>query len=430
MSVYKMLYIGASGMAAHSEAISVASNNIANMNTVGFKSGRARFEDVIGGTIAGGVQGVRLGGVDARFSQGALLGTNSSTDLAIQGDGFFVLKDSVDGKTFYTRDGQLNIDVNGNLVNSRGLVLQGYNADSNQSLSPVLEDLSIPMADLFLPEATTEVELGLNLNPTPVVQGAFDVNNPQATADFATSVTVYDSLGAAHSINVFFKQTASGNWDWHALADGAEMRTAPGEGESLAGQNVKVAGGTLVFNESGALVNSTQDAAQDNFNFMNAEAGEIAFSFGPTITGGSTGLEGSTSVDSASSVASVAQNGLASGDLVGLNVGLDGTIMGNFSNGEERVMGAVTVARFINNQGLIRHDAGNWAESYESGVALVGLAGVQGRGTIFDYNLENSNVQLAEEFVKIISFQRGFQASSRSIRTADELLSEAVTLKR
>ncbi len=438
MSILKAMFAGASGLSAHSKAIGVVSDNISNLNTVSYKATRARFEDVLGNTVAGSIDnqgighGVRVGGVHANFAQGSLVASRLNTDMALQGDGFFVVRGTFDGgqdKQFYTRDGQFHISAEGKLVNSKGLSVQGYTADQNENLSNTLGDLDIPLTAVVPPNPTTEVGMETNLSPNADFIADFDVADPQSTSHFSTSVTIYDTLGVSHNVNVFFNQTATGQWSWNAVANGAEMSDPATPGGVLSG-NVGVASGTLEFNQSGALVNETQDVAQNNFQFFNAADQVINFNFGTSINEGGTGLDGTRQFDSPSTVSNISQDGYGAGALAGIKVNMDGTINGTFTNGERRVLASVAVARFVNNDGLIRRDAGHWVESPDSGQALVGNAGAGGRGSIVGNNLEQSTVEIANEFVKIIAYQRGFQANSRAIRTADQMLMEAVSIKR
>jgi len=629
------MYAAASGLLAHSEAISVASDNIANVNTIGFKTQRARFEDVLGSTVAGAVenqasgQGVRLGGVHSMFTQGSLIASRLNTDMAIQGDGFFVLRGGFDGLQdgkFFTRQGQFNIDNEGYLTNYKGLRVQGYTADKNENLKSTLSDLEVPLTQIVPPKESTSVTLGANLQPNgsdnfivnepstgvlfgtggnlppqnsaDYVAGGFDVttlveqladtagdtfhysqtvtiydnaegeagpqahnatiyftqktatewewnavvsaaemepssltttnsdvqadgvldadaayaviaggqltftatgeldttanlqqsggtadqtgkNNfmflntqsaqvvefnyassniqqdsgsfgitptadgslgfqstdPEATSHFSTSVTLYDTLGVGHNVNVFFNQTKTGEWEWHALADGAEMSNETDPTLTREGENVVLADGTITFDNNGRLM--TESQTDKTFHFFNTDGTQlVTFDFGDNATAeadggdGGTGLGGLTQFDSASSVSAITQDGYASGALAGIKVGLDGKIRGTFTNGERRILASVALARFVNNDGLIRRDAGHYTESPDSGQALIGQAGTGGRGSIIGNNLEQSTVELANEFVSVISYQRGFQANSRSITTADQLLQEAVNLKR
>ena len=457
MSILKAMYTAASGMNAHAGAISVVSDNIANVNTIGYKSARASFESVLGSTVAGAVEnkaaglGVRLGGVHAIWSQGSMLGSRSRTDMAIQGDGFFVLRGAFDGLQdgkFFSRDGQLNIANEGALGNPKGLVVQGYLADENEILSSTLSPLTIPLTSIVAPKKSGTVEIGTNLSPQTSFISAWtaaanEVADPEANSLFSTAVTVYDTLGVDHNINTFFNQTATGTWEWHAIANGEEMAELTDTnsdgtpdvplnptGNKRTG-NVRVAHGTQTFDTSGKLTAQTTVIADNDMSFFNADPDQvIAFSFGDDTASGGTGLKGATQFDAPSSVSKIAQDGYASGALAGVNIELDGKIIGTFTNGERRTLAAVALARFVNNDGLIRRDAGMYAESPDSGQALIGQAGNGGRGSLMGLTLEQSTVELANEFVNVIAFQRGFQANSRAISTADDLLMEAVNLKR
>ena len=255
---------------------------------------------------------------------------------------------------------------------------------------------------------------------------------------------MFDSLGVGHSLNVFFNQTSTGNWEWHALADGAEIgdpTSTPAYSQTLDGQNVPLAFGSISFNDKGALMTESQstitfaespESPPRSFPFFNTDGTQtIGFDFGESITtDGGKGLGGVTQFDAPSSVSGITQDGFGSGALAGITVELDGKIIGTFTNGERRTLAAVALARFVNNDGLIRRDAGHWAESPNSGQALIGQAGTGGRGAIVGNNVEQSTTELAQEFVNLITFQRGFQANSRTISTADDLLQEAVNLKR
>jgi flagellar hook protein FlgE len=299
----------------------------------------------------------------------------------------------------------------------------------DENLSSTLGDLDIPVTKVVPPKATTEVGMETNLSPNSEFIAAFDPADPQATSHFSSSVTVYDSLGVSHNVNVFFNQTASGNWDWSAVANGTEMSDLTTPGTVLNG-NVIVASGTLEFSNAGVLVNETQDPTQNNFHFFNAEEQVINFNFGTSVAEGGTGLDGTRQFDSPATLSNITQDGYGAGVLAEIKMNLDGTINGTFTNTERRVLGAVAVARFMNNDGLTRRDGGHWVASTDSGQAIIGNAGTGGRGTIIGGNLEQSSVDIANEFVKIIAYQRAFQANSRTIRTADQMLMEAVSLKR
>ena len=433
MSILKSMYSAASGLGAHGAAVDVVSDNIANLNTVGFKAGRGRFEDILGATVAqsrvagSSGLGTKLAGVDQMFTQGALLGTGLATDMAIQGDGFFLVRGNFDGINgdFYTRAGQFHLDPTGVLTNAQGLALQGYLADAQGNIGTGITDLVLPANNAVQPQATTRVDIAANIDSGAPIVGAFDVLDPATTSNFSTSVTVYDSLGGSHNVDVFFRRTGVGAWEWHGLVDGGELTGG------TAGVPTEIANGNLTFNTNGQLDTETVNAS--SADFLGATPGQsITFDFGDSITtDGGGGISGVTSYAVQSSVSSVVQDGFTSGALAGITIADDGSISGTFTNGQRRVLGQVALTRFRNNGGLVRAGAGLFvASDQDSGSPLIGAAGTGGRGSIVSEALESSNVDLAQEFVNLINFQRGFQANSRTVHTADEMLTEMVNLKR
>jgi flagellar hook protein FlgE len=427
MSILKTMNTAATGLNAHGSAVDIVSDNLANLNTVGFKASRGRFEDVLGTTVArgridfGSGLGVRMGSVDQVFTQGSMLGTGVSTDLAIKGDGFFIVDGAFDGvsNNFYTRSGQMNVDANGFIVNPQGLRLQGYVADSDGALGSRLEDILIPPQDV-VPTPTSAVTVSANLDALASVVTAAD------SPSFVTSVAVYDSLGAAHNVDIEFRRTSNSpsTWTYSALADGSELTGG------TAGTPTEVAGGTLTFTSDGKL-DTEVPTAGITAPWLNANAETLSFDFGDSLTTDSgTGLLGTTGFANSSSVGEIGQDGHPPGSLVDMSVSEDGTITGAFSNGRRRTLGQVAIARFRNNNGLVRSGAGLFIDSEVSGLPLVGGAATGSRGTILSEALEASNVDMAQEFVNLISYQRGFQANSRTISTGDEMLAEVVALKR
>ncbi len=432
MSLLSSLYSAAAGLGAHGDALDVVSDNIANLNTVGFKSGRGRFEDVLGSTVASASvhgqagDGSRLAGVSQVFRQGALLATGLATDLALQGDGFFLTQGNYQGidGTFYTRAGQFHLDAQGRLVDPHNLVVQGYLADAMGTIGTRLGDLQVPPTAAVPPQATTAATIAANLDAGSAVPAAWDPLDPSGTSNFSTSMTVYDSLGAGHVVDIYFRQAAPGSWEWHAMVDGGEVNGG------TPGVPFEGASGTVSFTTDGFL--DTEVTGASSFDFLGATPGQaITFDFGDSITtDGGTGQAGLTGYASPSSVSGLSQDGYGSGALAGVQVTEDGTVMGTFTNGQRRTLGQVAVARFRNNEGLLRAGAGYYVASQASGEPLIGEAGTGGRGSIASEVLEQSNVDLAHEFVNLIAYERGFQANSRTVRTADDMLAELVNLKR
>ena len=435
--VLRAMNTGVSGLRAEGEALSVVGDNIANVNTVGFKSQRAIFQDVLGHSILAGTSsalpgsGVRVGDIQLMFTQGSLQNTGVATDLALSGDGFFVVNGAVDGVTgnFYTRAGQFNVDNEGFLVNTGGLKLQGYEANGDGTFAAAVSSLQVPTSSIS-PRATTELEVTANLDAAAAVPtGAWDAQNPSITSNFSTSMVVYDSLGAAHTLDIYFRKTAANTWDYHVLASGDDLNPpAPGT-------NVEVGTGSLGFTTEGAL-NTVTTGTAISVNFAGATAAQaITVDFGNPITppvGGTagTGLDGITQFASPSSVSSQGQDGYSSGDFSGVAVDGQGIVQGLYTNGQKIAIGQLAIAKFRANEGLGRAGQSLFIETRESGNAAMGTAASGGRGAISAGALEASNVDLAEEFVGLIQHQRSFSANSKTITTADEMLQELINIKR
>lgn len=430
--VLRAMYSGVSGLRAEGEALGVVGDNIANVNTVGFKSQRVVFQDVLGHSILAGTSsalpgsGVRVGDIQQMFTQGSLSNTGVSTDLALNGDGFFVVKGSVEGLNgnFYTRAGQFKIDNQGFLTNPSGLQIQGYAANPDGTFQAALTSLKAPTAAIP-PHATEAMAVTANLDSSATVPTlAWDAQDPANTANFSTSMTVYDSLGNQHTMEVYFRKTADNAWDYHALVSGDELDPP------VAGQNVEVGSGSLAFTTDGAL-NTLTTGTAIAVNFAGATPGQaITLDFGTPIAGGGTGLDGTTQFASPSNVSAQSQDGYASGDFSGVAVDGQGVVTGLYTNGQQLAIGQLAIAKFRSNDGLGRAGQNLWIETRDSGSAAMGTAGSGGRGALSAGALESSNVDLAEEFVGLIQHQRSFSANSKTITTADEMLQELINIKR
>lgn len=422
MSILQAMYTGVTGISAEGEALGVAGDNISNTSTVGFKAQRAIFEDILGHSLASGGDtslpgsGATMASVQQSFTQGSLSNTGNSTDLALSGDGFFVMKGTLQGVSgnFYTRCGQFKIDGSGAIVNTSGLAVQGYAALSDGTMSASLSSLQVPTSSIQ-PNATKSVTITANLGADAKVPAAtWDAAQPSTTSNFSTAITVYDSLGKSHSLDVYFCKTANNSWDWHAMTGGAEITGATG---------------TLTFDSNGAL----SDAGTPTFSldFGGGTAAQtVTMDFGTSITAGGTGYDGITQFAGSSNVSSQSQDGYASGDLSGVSVDSQGVVSGVYSNGQRLNIGQLAIAKFRSNEGLARAGSNQWIETGSSGAAAIGVAGSGGRGAVTSGALEQSNVDLAGQFVDLIAHQRAFQANSKTITTADEMLQELVNLKR
>jgi flagellar hook protein FlgE len=429
--VLRAMFSGVSGLRAESEAIGVVGDNIANVNTIGFKSQRAIFQDVLGHSILAGTSsalpgsGVRVGEVQQLFTQGSIANTGVSTDVALNGDGFLVVNGTVDGITsnFYTRAGQLTIDNEGFLVNQQNLNVQGYRANPDGTLQASVSDLQVPTASLA-PFSTNEITITANLDSREPVL-TFDILDPDGTSNGSTSITVFDSLGTARTLDIYFNNMGGNLYSYNVVADGAELAGG------TAGTHTLVSSGTLQFTSDGALQTATTPALAVSFAGGATANQAIDLNFGDDITqDGSNGLSGTTQFASVTAVSSQSQNGYASGEFSGLAIDGTGLVQGLYTNGQKITIGQLAIAKFRSNDGLGRAGQNLWIETRDSGTAALGAAGAGGRASVSAGALEQSNVDLGEEFVGLIQHQRSFSANSRTITTADEMLQELINIKR
>lgn len=431
MTISNSLYIGVSGLTAHGDAISVVGDNISNASTVGFKRARANFSDVLGGTLNGQRLGggVRMGGTETLYDQGAINQTGNPLDLAIRGRGFFIVRGNHDGQNadYYSRDGRFSLDKTGYMVNQGGLRLQGYMIDQVGTRAVLPTDLQIG-GTVSPGSASTSVSMQIGLDSTsPVIAAAFNgatYATAAATSNYATSATIYDSLGAAHKVQVYFKNNGGGAWEWHAVADGGE--TTGG----TAGVPTPVANGTLTFTTTGLLQAQTSTPVGVNFT-NNATPGQnITFNFGNDLASGGLG-DGSSAQATPFSINSLDVDGRSAGHLTDVNITADGIIQGTFDNGDHHDLAQIALSLFGNEQGLLRAGDGLLkARTDVTGQALVDVAASSGRGALSAGALEASNVDLGNELVTLIAYQRAFQANAKTVTTADEMLTEVNQLKR
>ena len=426
MSLLRAMYAGVSGLDAESGALGVVGDNIANTNTVGFKQSRAVFENVLGAAIGSTEPGagVRLAKQQQIFAQGSLTNTGQATDVALSGDGFLVVHGNVDGQdgTYYTRAGQLSVRASdGALVDPEGLAVQGYAADGNGGFATSLSSLTLPNAPIP-PKTTSKISIAANLNSSAAIPTTtWDPQNPSTGANLSTSVTAYDSLGGSHSVDVYFVKSAEGQWDYHMLAKGSEVTP------STTG-NVEVGNGQLTFDSTGALQSVTNAGGTPSFTGATANQ-PITLDFGKPTAGGGSGLNGMTQYGSASTVNSQSQDGYSSGSLAGVKIDPSGTVQGVYTNGQTLASGTIAVAKFRSNDGLGKAGHNLWAATEKSGEAALGASGSGGRAAVVSGALEQSNVDVTAQFVELISHQRAFQANSKTITTADQMLQELMQIK-
>lgn len=437
MSLFNTLQVGASGMGVSSLSLGVIGDNISNLNTVGYKRSYAHFADSIPQTISslGGMAqlgtGAMTGGVGSTFAQGGFMGTGSAYDLAVGGNGFFQVASGAE--KFYTRDGSFHLDAEGYLVTAGGYHVQGYGA-TDGTIGSSIGDLQIT-AGTLPPQATSNITLAANLDAsTPVgsqIAGlTLDGSAGAATLEeisglddvFTTSVTVFDSLGRSHDVSLVFEKTADDTWTWNALVDGGEVETAGGAGTS--GAALSIGSGTVSFDTEGNLVGSTVTPGATAWTFPGAADLELSFDMG--ADGGDGSL--TAFADDTSSVTSIRQDGMGVGELSSTRVDPDGTVYGVYTNGEEKALGQVALATFASDAGLERTGANLFRATSDAGEPALGVAGSGGRGDIYAYSLERSNVELEDEFVQMIQAQRAYQSSASVVRTGNETLQTLIQL--
>ena len=429
MGILSSMYTGVSGVQANGEALGIISDNIANANTVGFKTSRAEFADVVAKSLKGVLggnqigRGTKLNGVTQVFSQGSVTATDKATDVAISGDGFFIA-DGAEGRT-YTRNGSFNFNKDGELVNVDGSKIMGFRADDAGKITTKLDTVKLEKTVIDA-KKTENVDMSMNLDIRGDVinAGAFDPLRPAETSNYSTGVTVYDSAGNSHDLTLYFNKTADNSWSWSAAAKGEDV-VGGTKGQMSVG-----ASGTLGFTIDGKL--NQQTIGSNAFNFTKgAQPGQaIKFNFGDAIMDGGTGLKGSTQYGSASDIYKHTQDGYTAGTVGGLSFNDDGVLAAFYTNGVTKNLAQVAIAKFENNEGLLKAGNNNFRESRNSGQANVGAPNAAGRGRVFSKSLESSTTDIASEFVNLIQMQRAFQASSRTLTTSDELMQEILNMKR
>ena len=449
------LYSGVSGLKNHNVRMNVLGNNIANVNTYGFKYSRVTFQDLLYQTLSGaatptedkgGVNpkqfglGVKTASIDKIFREGSFESTGKNTDLAIQGEGFFVVAKG--DQLYYTRAGTFEVDRNGTLVNpANGLKVQGWMAEpdveGNMYIDPSSStgDITIPLYGKLAAKATTEVFLKSNLNTTTEIIRPDMTEAERRTATVRTSIDIYDSEGEVHPVELTFEKEAENQWRATINLVGAEgpvTMDMVGGAAAPAGVNNQV---VLNFDPLGGLISVTDTAG----NVRNA--GQLVSSLRAAVPGrepinmnlnfGTLGeYNGVTQFADKSTTKFVSQNGYTLGYLEAFEIDDRGIITGSYSNGQKISLAQVSLAVFTNPGGLNSVGETMFAESNNSGMAITGEPDTGGRGKIQAGNLEMSNVDLAEQFTDMIVTQRGFQANSRTITTSDQMIQELLTLKR
>lgn len=411
-------YTGDSGLNANKYWLSVISDNIANVNTIGFKGERANFEDLVSSSLTTFAQGTPknleigggafIGSTVKDFQQGTFMNTSTPTDLALDGEGFFMLGNAAGG-TYYTRNGQFRTDANGIMVNLSGLQLQGWTLDNNGNIAGALSEITVPSA--VDPAATTQIsfEDPTNLNSTstviayPTTSGAaaFDPND-STTFNYVNSMNSYDSLGNRHELAYYFEKNAANTWNVHVFADGDTA--------------TEVGATTLVFDTVGNLSSGSP---------MNISVA--------LANGASSPMSITAELDNMKQLASdfifySQQDGNEKGDLLDVTVSEDGVVKGSYTNGQVLDIARIGVATFKDKEMLVRRGSSLYVTNQQVFTPIITPGGVISK--IRSGMLEMSNVDISKEFINLITAQRAYQANARSITTSDEVLQETMNIKR
>ncbi|MFO0775898.1 MAG: flagellar hook protein FlgE [Nitrospiraceae bacterium] len=408
MGILTSMFTAVSGLNAYGNAMGIIGNNIANVGTAGFKGSRPAFADLVSSSLVGASGssqglGVFLADVQGVFTQGSLTTTGQTLDMAIDGNGFFEVRDA-SGAQFFTRNGQFKLDRQGQVIDATGNLLQGYQATSAGVLTNTIGNITLQTSNIS-PRATTQAAITANLNSAATVPtGAFNAADP-TTYNFSTSTTIFDSLGNSHNLQLFFVKSATANtWAVHQRLD--------------TGATAAIAGG-VTFTTAGAL------ATGGTQNLSLTMPGGAATPQAVTVT-----LSGLTQYAAQSALLSQSQDGFTSGALAGFGIDSTGQVTAQYTNGRNLLLAQVALSRFPNPQGLDRDGKNLFVETTDSGTSVQGAPGNNGLGHVISGAIERSNVDLGEQFVDMIITQRAFQANSRAITTSDEMLQELVNLKR
>jgi flagellar hook protein FlgE len=400
---------GLSGLDAASQNLDVIGNNVANASTIGFKESQAQFAGIYANSLASS-QGVQVGigtsvaAVAPEFTQGNVTTTGDPLDVAVNGNGFFQM--STNGTSTYSRDGEFSLDKNGYIVNSSGGNLMGYPANSSGTISPTTpQPLQVSTADLT-PTATSTATLGVNLDSTDTAPTATFATTDSTSYNASTALTVYDSEGNSHNLTSYFVKTANNTYDVYSADDGTLL-------------NGGAAVGTLNFGSGGTL--SANQTMNLSLPFANGAGTPqpIALTFPAATT---------TQYGVAFAVNQNAQNGFTTGQLSGYSISPDGTLQGNYSNGQSRDMGQIVLANFADQQGLTALGNNQYGQTAASGQPQIGAPSSGSFGNLQSGALEQSNVDLTTQLVAMIQAQNVYQANSQTIKTENTIMQTLVNL--
>lgn len=409
-----------SALSAHTTAVDVVGNNLANLNTPGYKTSAVSFRDLVTQSIGAGLGETQVGFGTGRpfttrqFTQGAIQTSTGVLDAAIQGDGFFVTKDATGG-LLYARAGNFKVNSNGVVMTMSGERVQGWVEDAvgNVNTNGAIGDIVLPVGTLKAPIASTQISFDLNL----------DASAAEGTV-FSAPIDVVDSLGFTHTVTAKFTKTDTANeWDYSIVVPGADVGSTDPESELLTG--------TLTFDSKGRLTSpgpppATPDATV-TLTGLATEAAQMDLQW--SLYNG-VGAARITQFNQQSAVSANAQNGSPASALTRIGIGDGGQLIAQYANGQQRVVGMVALAAIRNPESLIAVGNNNFQASAETALPAIGVSETGGRGKVIGGALEYSTVDIAREFTNLIVYQRGYQANSRVVTAVDELSQETINLKR
>lgn len=410
--------IALSGLTADTDALDIVGNNLANLNTTGYKNTTASFYDLLAQTAGGG--SIQIGGGvsatlgQSQFTQGSIQLTGGAFDAAIQGNGFFIVRDSA-GDTLYTRAGNFQLDGQGNLVTATGQEVQGWMSTNGAvNTSGAVGNITIPANALHTPSATTQFSTDLNLQSNGVVG--------QSSGTFSAPIQIVDSLGSTQTLTATFTKTASNTWNYAITIPGQDLSSG------TAGTPSSLATGSLTFDSNGNLtapappgvvsvkITGLADGASDmnlNWNLFNPSNGASTI----------------TQFAQPSALSGTSQDGIAAAEITQVSLGAGGAMIAHYSDGSQSVVAQVALAAISNPQSLISTGQNNFELGADTAAPAVGAPGTGSRGTIQGGALESSNVDIATEFTNLIVYQRSYEANSRVISTLDQLTQDLLNLK-
>ena len=407
-----------SGLNADSTAIDVIGNDLANLNTTGYKATELQFSDLmseqLGVSGTSGQLGMGIGQLSTQsaYTQGSIQTTNGPTDAAIQGNGFFVVQNQ-SAQTLYTRDGSFSVNSSGELVDAAGDLVQGWSATAGGTVDTngAIGNISLPVGATIAATPTTTMSLAINLNATP--------SSTTAPSTFSAPIKVVDSLGTSHTLTATFTNTGSNNWSYSLAIPASDLNQ---------GGNTTVASGNLTFDSNGQLTTPAAASDPQPVQITGLVDGASDMSIGWNLFNPATGTPNITQFAQASAVSNTNQNGFAAGQISSVDLQNGGLLVATYSNGQQVTAGQLAVAAISNPDSLTAVGNNDLAASAQTAAPVVGTAGTGSRGQIVAGELESSTVDIAAEFTQLLTFERSYQANSRVITTDDQLLQETINL--